>query len=903
MKKLITLLVVLCIQLNSLAQQTYVPDDNFEQALINLGYDSVLDDFVPTLNIQNIISLDISYENIVDLTGIEGFVNLEELNCNGNDLTILDISSNINLTNLNCRNNNLITLDVSTNTLLDVITCSSNNLTTLNLNNNTILEYLYCSSNNIESLNLSMIPTLIIALCNSNNLSYLNIKNGNNTNIFFFWTLINPNLTCVEVDDVNYSTTNWTTIDSQTSFSENCNYGITYIPDDNFEQALIDLGYDAGVLNGYVLTSNIENRPDLDIRGKNIENLTGIEGFTSLQHLFCNNNQLNELILTENNLLTYVFCDNNNLEKLVIKNVNLDDFGLLLAINNPNLNCIEVDDVNHWNNESWNEIDEQTYFSEISCELNRLTYMPDNNFEDYIETTYGNSSDILDDNFVRTDIIENITTLNIPSKNIENLRGIEDFTSLERLYCYFNELTTLDLSTNTQLEYLNCNSNQLTSLNISANSVLRYLYCVNNQLTELDLSANTELGIFYGNFNQLTTIDLSSNTQLHTFALNFNQLIELDLSANTLLQRISCQSNQLTTLNVKNGNNINVTNNTFRVSNNPNLTCIEVDDENYSTANWTYIDANANFSENCHYDETYVPDNNFEQTLINLGYDTVLDDYVLTSNIENVISLNLKYDNISDATGLEDFTNLQNLYCRNNNLTTLDVSQNLALRKLECEYNQLTTLDLSTNINLIKLRCNNNQLVNLNLSNSEFLEILYCYFNNIVHLDISQNFRLRDFSASFNELESLTIDNNSNTSNSIYFINQFNLLYNPNLTCVQVNDADWSIANWSNKDSQIYYNEDSCIPSKKNTMVLSKNKITEKLILSNSNNSNIRVKTKNNSKIVVIKIFDVLGKLIIDLQPNQIDFVIPTNIHRGTILFVKAKLENGNILNTKFIKL
>ena len=44
MKKL--LLILLCYPLMTFAQQTYVPDDNFEQELINLGYDSVLDDSV-----------------------------------------------------------------------------------------------------------------------------------------------------------------------------------------------------------------------------------------------------------------------------------------------------------------------------------------------------------------------------------------------------------------------------------------------------------------------------------------------------------------------------------------------------------------------------------------------------------------------------------------------------------------------------------------------------------------------------------------------------------------------------------------------------------------------------------------------------------------------------------------
>ncbi len=77
---------------------------------------------------------------------------------------------------------------------------------------------------------------------------------------------------------------------------------------------------------------------------------------------------------------------------------------------------------------------------------------------------------------------------------------------------------------------------------------------------------------------------------------------------------------------------------------------------------------------------TYVPDDNFEQKLINLGYDNVLDDYVLTASINTVTNLNVNSQNISDLTGIEDFTSLTYLDCENNQLTTLDVSQNTALR-------------------------------------------------------------------------------------------------------------------------------------------------------------------------------------------------------------------------------
>ena len=58
-----------------------------------------------------------------------------------------------------------------------------------------------------------------------------------------------------------------------------------------------------------------------------------------------------------------------------------------------------------------------------------------------------------------------------------------------------------------------------------------------------------------------------------------------------------CLNNQLTSLNVKNGNNINFWG--FDATDNPNLSCIEVDSAAWSTANWPNIDAITSFSENC----------------------------------------------------------------------------------------------------------------------------------------------------------------------------------------------------------------------------------------------------------------------------------------------------------------
>ena len=72
-------------------QQTYVPDDNFEQILINQGYDTVLDDYVLTANINQLTILQVGSSNIADLTGIEGFTALDFLECDYNQLTSLDL--------------------------------------------------------------------------------------------------------------------------------------------------------------------------------------------------------------------------------------------------------------------------------------------------------------------------------------------------------------------------------------------------------------------------------------------------------------------------------------------------------------------------------------------------------------------------------------------------------------------------------------------------------------------------------------------------------------------------------------------------------------------------------------------------------------------------------------------
>ena len=95
---------------------------------------------------------------------------------------------------------------------------------------------------------------------------------------------------------------------------------------------------------------------------------------------------------------------------------------------------------------------------------------------------------------------------------------------------------------------------------------------------------------------------------MYDLGCGVNQLTSLDLSNNTALSMLSCHYNQLTCLNVKNGNNVSM-GHTYFVAYNNNLSCIEVDDPNWSTQYWlsgnnfwgTNIDPGVTFSTNCNY--------------------------------------------------------------------------------------------------------------------------------------------------------------------------------------------------------------------------------------------------------------------------------------------------------------
>jgi len=104
--------------------------------------------------------------------------------------------------------------------------------------------------------------------CHENQLTYLKVRNGNNNNFIYFNAIDNPNLTCIEVDNVAYSTANWTNVDPTSSFGTNCYVGID--EENNNVVRNIYPNPAAHILNIEVTENNLSYQL-IDVTGKTIQ--------------------------------------------------------------------------------------------------------------------------------------------------------------------------------------------------------------------------------------------------------------------------------------------------------------------------------------------------------------------------------------------------------------------------------------------------------------------------------------------------------------------------------------------------------------------------------------------------------------------------------------------------------
>jgi Leucine-rich repeat (LRR) protein len=828
---------------------TYVPDDNFEQALIDLGLDDVLDNLVLTANINTVPNLTVSNASISSLVGIEDFTALEnldvgtnsidsldlsantalqELDISNNDIETLDLSTNTALTTLYCGSNLLNTIDLSANLALTVVNCSNNLLTGLDVSNNTVLFDLDTSFNQITFLDLSLNTALASLLCNDNNLFALNINNGNNNTITTFNATNNANLFCIEVEDVTLANAaaGWQK-DTLADYNLTCG---TYVPDDNFEQALIDQGIDSdNTLNNFVPTADVSGVTDLEIASLGIEDLTGIGDFvalldldcsgnaisvldlsanTALQTLNCSDNSIINLDLATNGGLTSILCNGNALATLNIANGFNTNLTVFNATNNPTLFCINIDTAILGNIPPAWQIDVFADYND-DCANNRFTAIPDPFFEQaLIDLAY---DDVIDGQ-VLTATIEQVQNLNVSDQGISDLSGIQDFRTIVELDCSSNFLTALDVSGLSFLERLNCSSNFLETndinnpgglFNITGTISLRELFCASNNLTDLDTSQNINLELLDCADNNLTVLNVNSNTLLKNLNCSNNALSSLDISSNAALEVLNADSNELNALLTASIPNTSLI--TLSCADN-DLTELLVN--NYQGLNSLNCGSNAltelNLTANTGLNFLSITNNQISN--LNLLNNIDLVEALLSQN--NLVQLDVSAN-----------TSLEHLNCAFNDLTELNIDLNTLLKRLYGASNQLTALDLSNNSSLIDFDFSSNAINNLSLSNDLGALKRLNVSNNQIEGDLDlttmaisacvaqptqTNFCPDSISinVSNNLLDFVNIQNGINGD-----IANLNAVNNPNLECIQVDDANTIGANWQ-KDETTSYNED-----------------------------------------------------------------------------------------------
>ena len=173
---------------------------------------------------------------------------------------------------------------------------------------------------------------------------------------------------------------------------------------------------------------------------------------------------------------------------------------------------------------------------------------PDENFRDYVAEEWDKNQD----KYFSPSEIADAKWISCDNKEISNLKGIEFFTNIWLLECYYNNLTTIDLSNNKKLSYINCHHNQLKELDVSGLPLLKTFYCGHNALPSIDVSKNEKLEDFDCQDNHLDTLDVSQNKELVKLSCGDNNLTELEVSENKKLKELWFYRDNLSNLDLGN---------------------------------------------------------------------------------------------------------------------------------------------------------------------------------------------------------------------------------------------------------------------------------------------------------------------------------------------------------------
>ncbi|MGX1023041.1 T9SS type A sorting domain-containing protein [Flavobacterium sp. CS20] len=279
---------------------------------------------------------------------------------------------------------------------------------------------------------------------------------------------------------------------------------------------------------------------------------------------------------------------------------------------------------------------------------------------------------------------------------------------------------------------------------------------------------------------------------------------------------------------------------------------------------------------------TLIPDQNFEQTLIdqNIDSDGIINGQVFTSDIDNINDLNFGFNFITDLTGLEDFAQLQNLTL--DNLDLSNSSSNL-------------TLDLTANTMLETLTMNGG-------------DDAFTHF--VEQIDLSENPNINliqtpgiwllkqiDLKTGTTDVSNLSIDI---SISPLALMEQSADSNNDDLFCIKVTDATAATAGtgvystWTiSANNNPYFFSETC------TLNTESFKLESVSIYPNPTSDIINIKA-NNIQFKSVKIFSLQGQLVKFFNNLETQNLDVSDLANG--LYVMSLTSDNSIIRRKFVK-
>ena len=391
---------------------------------------------------------------------------------------------------------------------------------------------------------------------------------------------------------------------------------LTYVPDDEFEQKIIEWGLD-DVMDDYVITANLSEMVDIWLVAP-ITDFTGIEAFVSAKNIYLfpylnadspyiqnfdtsNLEQLELIEIANNSVIptfeTFDFSSNINLKSISVNGKMILESNLDLS-NNTSLEFLggcfytvqnqfyEIDFSNNVNLKQLNL---------WGCVVPELS-LSNNNLVEYLGISYCEGLNELD-----LSGNPNLTTLYMEGTQLESNPDLSNNINLEHIRIIPQTLQTggflteIDVSNMPNLLTLALERNQLSFIDISNNPLLTHFYLNDNQLSTLDVTQNPNLQILSFGESDLTEINISQNLQLEVLGATNNNLTSVDVSQHSNLQSLFLNGNQLSELDVSNCHQGELF---LYAGENNSLSCITASQNQIDNGQF-YVDSNVQILTSC----------------------------------------------------------------------------------------------------------------------------------------------------------------------------------------------------------------------------------------------------------------------------------------------------------------